>query len=749
MSATSANAATHSDSMRRHSEVSSLSVVEVARTLGLPLKPVGSAFYTRCPINEHDHDQRSPKLQLGGQKAHLWHCHKCNQGGDAVGLVKAVKGCDAKEAYSWLREKGFLPGKASRPVYSDPLHELAARRDWSIDAMNALSAHAEGKCVLFPMRDDHGEVTGHKRRRGDNSPFRMQDGGTVKSLTGRGERNGLFYSDPLPPSGRLLIAEGEADTVAAITAGHDAVVGTPGAAVGKAALGYLQRIVHGREVLLAPDPDAGGRSWLRKVGRACANAQCSVRFIAPDGEHDLDDRLRSADDKAVTLQALIENALPWQDDSQSFFEGKTFIPLRLARAIAADRQLTFGFDPERGSGQVMECRQGVWRYAVGLDVDGKDLLGEEYRPGRVRDALEALKVDLPRVAWRDWNANRQLVNCLSGMLDPQTLKLYPHAPEYYSTFQVPVEWNPDAECEELLEFLGQVLEEDCLEIACFMMGYLLVPNLSCDKLFVLHGPARTGKTTFLEAFQNMLGERNWELITLQQLADDKFALARLQDKLVGMFDDLDSAPLKSTSIPKALTGGFRWLEVERKHQDGYKAPLYTRFLFTCNEVPNAPDKSGAWYRRLCLIPFQNIIAKPDPTLADKLNTPLARQTMLKMAVLGLRALIADDWCFPEPESVGVELAEYRLKNDSVAAFVHDACVRGADRSVRRFGWYQSYSEWCKDGGMHPLSARRAYERLRQDYNCLDRKDERGVRWLDGIGLLILPQEEQSSEGNRG
>ncbi len=59
-----------------------------------------------------------------------------------------------------------------------------------------------------------------------------------------------------------------------------------------------------------------------------------------------------------------------------YFDGKTFIPLRLARVIKEEGQYFFGFDAERGAGQLMECQRGVWRPAIGLDVKIQQHLGE-------------------------------------------------------------------------------------------------------------------------------------------------------------------------------------------------------------------------------------------------------------------------------------------------------------------------------------------------------------------------------------
>ena len=68
----------------------------------------GDADYCACPAQRHEHDAREPKCQLGGEKGDLWHCHKCSEAGGALKLVRLLRGCDARGAFDWLREAGFL-----------------------------------------------------------------------------------------------------------------------------------------------------------------------------------------------------------------------------------------------------------------------------------------------------------------------------------------------------------------------------------------------------------------------------------------------------------------------------------------------------------------------------------------------------------------------------------------------------------------------------------------------------------------
>ena len=181
-----------------------IDIVAVTRALGLEPQEQGNDTYCRCPVNRHEHDERSPRCGLDREKG-VWNCLKCDASGDAVGLVKAARGCDARDAYEWLEQQGLKKKACSdadeliqrlREITDayDPVEQLAEERGWSPDAMRALGAEAAGMMVRFPMRTADGQVTGHKRRRGNNEPFEVNDN-EVKSLTGGGDKNGAISPD--------------------------------------------------------------------------------------------------------------------------------------------------------------------------------------------------------------------------------------------------------------------------------------------------------------------------------------------------------------------------------------------------------------------------------------------------------------------------------------------------------------------------------------------------------------------------
>lgn len=495
-----------------------------------------------------------------------------------------------------------------------------------------------------------------------------------------------------------------------------------------------------RTVYIVFDSDAVENESVQKAEMELAKELCSrganvliARLPSEGGEKiGLDDYLVQTGKEA--FNKVLQDSAPPPD---IFFDGKTFIPSRLANHLKQSYTFCNGFDPKTGAGRLMKYQDGVWQWVIDSEIKTSSLLGEASRKNRVEETITHLEWMADRLEWERWNSDKLLINCRDGMLDPRTKEIKEHAPEYYSTIQVDVEYDPDANDPVVMDFLKDVLPEDAHDMVFEMIGYLLVPSQSANKFFVLEGPAGTGKTTFLGAVENLIGSKNWVEITLQKLAEDDFASARLENKLLAFYDDLDERALKSASKIKALTGGHPWHIVERKFKDAYDAPLYAKLFFACNSVPSSPDKSQAWLDRLTIIPFESRFRgekEEDPDMTAKLTTESARKTLFRYATEGLKRLIENGWRFSRSKSVEEALEEYRRKNDTLAAFIKEECELGLENYVSRKQLYESYRNYCEQIGQYSVSRRKVYRRLREDHDVKDDKDEEGNRFFRGIHL---------------
>ena len=101
-----------------------------------------------------------------------------------------------------------------------------------------------------------------------------------------------------------------------------------------------------------------------------------------------------------------------------------------------------------------------------------------------------------------------LLACTNGVIDLRTGELQPNRQEFYITRNTGIEYDPAATFAPWDTFIndltgGNQAIRDFLQLG---IGYSLQGSCCEEKLFILHGPGATGKSTLLEAISGALGE---------------------------------------------------------------------------------------------------------------------------------------------------------------------------------------------------------------------------------------------------
>jgi hypothetical protein len=107
-------------------------------------------------------------------------------------------------------------------------------------------------------------------------------GAGKKALTIKGGKAMLIMPETLPADIPLAVTESETDAAATITAGHSAVVATPGGQPSVNCIAEVQKMAAGRTAVLFPDPDEVGDAWRRRLGGALLRAGCRVLLVPPE-----------------------------------------------------------------------------------------------------------------------------------------------------------------------------------------------------------------------------------------------------------------------------------------------------------------------------------------------------------------------------------------------------------------------------------------------------------------------------------
>ena len=351
-------------------------------------------------------------------------------------------------------------------------------------------------------------------------------------------------------------------------------------------------------------------------------------------------------------------------------------------------------------------------------------LGTGFKPSYAKNTIETLNADCEYPGDLDEfpYAHPAHINCLNGIYNIKThvFKTHDEMPEFKSLIQIPVNYDPDADCEEIERFLDDVLQSkgEDMKLAYEIIGYTLLQATPIAKMVVLLGPTHTGKSTFLDIVRALLGSDNVSNIGLQQLEDDsiRFARSGLYGKLANMSSDLSSKALTGDSNVKKITAGDP-ISAERKGVDQFTMRPFAKLLCATNEMPTSRDKSDAWLERLVILPFEKQHRGGDAkrNYLEQLTTPNELSGLLNNAIIFLRRLLERGY-FESTETTQAATYAYEIDNNHVKRFYIETDWHLADEYTPASDIYNDYKDWADESGIRAISKTKFIKATENHFN---------------------------------
>ncbi|MCJ7635584.1 phage/plasmid primase, P4 family [Candidatus Bathyarchaeota archaeon] len=291
-----------------------------------------------------------------------------------------------------------------------------------------------------------------------------------------------------------------------------------------------------------------------------------------------------------------------------------------------------------------------------------------------------------------------LIPVQNGFIDADTKEIKPFTDECFNTLQLPVTYDPNADCPRFKKFLSEVQHEEDIEVSQEVFGDCLQRDYRYQKAICLLGEGANGKSVYINVLRALLGSANISNVSLQDVDNDRFAAASLYNKLANLYPDISSIALRQTGIFKALTGGDQ-IEAQFKYGQRFRFTNHAKLIFSANKIPETPDDSDAFYRRWIILHFPNQFLadnpKRDPKLLEKLATPEELSGVLNWAIEGLTRLNSQGQ-FSNGKSIEVSRTEYTRHSNSVKAFCVDCLEFDAVSSISKDELYTAYLVYCEE-----------------------------------------------------
>ena len=348
-----------------------------------------------------------------------------------------------------------------------------------------------------------------------------------------------------------------------------------------------------------------------------------------------------------------------------------------------------------------------------------------------------------------WDADPWQLNTPEGVIDLMTGRMRPHIPEDYFTKITAV--GPRGDCPRFLAFLNSIADGD-RELVAYLrrvFGYGLTGLTREHALFFGYGTGANGKSVLLSTISGALGDyhKTAPIETFTASNGDRHPtdLASLRGARLVTATETEEGRRWAESRIKQLTGGDT-VAARFMRQDFFEYRPAFKLVIAGNHKPSLRSVDEAIRRRFHLIPFAVTVpeAERDPDLTEKLKDEWP----------GILAWLVDgclEWQaegLRQPSAVKDATEAYLAAEDSIAAWIDEACEREPAAWEPSTALFASWGNWANSAGEHPGSIKRFSQALESRGFRRVRQRRGGGNPIAGFDGLRLSQEPELSWNDR-
>lgn len=322
----------------------------------------------------------------------------------------------------------------------------------------------------------------------------------------------------------------------------------------------------------------------------------------------------------------------------------------------------------------------------------------------------------------------------------------------YKTFiQIPVNYDPEAECLIIDQFLSDVFGFNTVPLIYEMLAYFLMPHVKYQKAFILYGPPSTGKTTFydlISAFYNKL--KYFSELRLHELGI-QFEMQNLMNKLVNYFDDLTEQYIGDTEAFRRIVTN-NYLDSAVKFVNGHiQWRNRTKLVFSCNTLPKVKKTEGdAFYRRWVLIPCFTVFKDVDIMTQEDLNDLTVKEKdynilenmCVEKEFSGLLNNILKAWLrlekrgyFPkEWNNIDYIKGLWMIDVNYVKLFVDKCCIVGVNEESDYNLFFHTLNKFREDNNAKTISKHSCTQWLQRIDGIKKKRKTGGDYYYEGISI---------------
>lgn len=318
-------------------ELDKLSIINVAKDLGLELMRSGSNHFCRCIY----HDEKTPSLSFKADK-NFFHCFSCEKGGDIITLVQDKLHLDFVEACKYLEDmygiklyeksKNYqkhqkqkkdledLNETYQKAFYGSKAYEYATTRGISLETAKEFGLGYGVKTtkemfayedrLILPIHRHNGDLCGFGGRILEKSKLAKY----INSKNDNGfDKSKLLYAlhlakHEIKRHDECIVVEGYLDTILAHQKGYKNVVAPLGVALNEFHINSLNSYTKNITLCFDND-DAGANATFRTIKKMVKNLEFFKVMLLPKDYKDFGEYM--LDENANLKNLKKEDALVW------------------------------------------------------------------------------------------------------------------------------------------------------------------------------------------------------------------------------------------------------------------------------------------------------------------------------------------------------------------------------------------------------------------------------------------------------
>lgn len=380
-----------------------------------------------------------------------------------------------------------------------------------------------------------------------------------------------------------------------------------------------------------------------------------------------------------------------------FFKGTTFLFDKFAVFL-------------KNNHHIIKINNQLHLYKDGIYISGQDEIESVmiYHIPQLNRAKRKEVFDYLELLIRDNTPieNANYIAFRNGVYNIENDELLSFSPEFIITNKIEWDYNPSA-YNELADHTFDKISCKDVKIRNLLeecIGYTFYRRSEIGKFFMLTGDGSNGKSTYIDLFKTILGEKNIVALELQELGE-RFKTAEMFGKLANIGDDIGDEFVANTAVLKKLATGDR-LNVERKGQNPFDFNNYAKLIFSANSIPRMGKgkDNSALLRRMIIIPFNATFSDEDedfdPSIKYKLREQSSVEYLITLAIQGLKRVLKNNR-FTISEKVQKELDDFEEANNPLIGFIKDINLDDILYEPTS-DVYQKYVEYCISDGLEPL-----------------------------------------------